>query len=34
MFTHKFNRDPQDIPENRRMPILSGMTGGERVSEP
>jgi hypothetical protein len=27
-----FNRDSQDIPENRRMPILAGMSGEERVS--
>jgi hypothetical protein len=29
--THKFNRDPQDIPESRRLPNLTGMAGGERV---
>lgn len=26
-----FNRDPQDIPESRRKPILPGMSEGERV---
>ena len=27
-----FNRDSQDIPESRRKPILTGMSGEERVS--
>lgn len=26
-----FNRDPQDIPENRRQTILPGLSAGERV---
>jgi hypothetical protein len=28
-----FNRDPQGIPESRRMPTLAGIPGGERASE-
>ena len=27
-----FNRDSENIPENRRTPILSGIFGEERVS--
>jgi hypothetical protein len=27
----QFNRDPEDIPESRRQPALSGMSGSERV---
>jgi hypothetical protein len=31
MRTKLFNRDSQDIPENRLMPILTGMSEEERV---
>jgi hypothetical protein len=30
----QFNRDPEDIPESRRQPALSGMSGGERACRP
>jgi hypothetical protein len=30
----QFNRDPEDIPESRRQPTHSGMSGGERASLP
>jgi hypothetical protein len=33
MRTKLFNRDSQDNPENRLMPILTGMSEEERVSQ-